>query len=326
MTKFKIIEYTPEWFNRWNSFIEESNNGTLFHRLDFLSYHKEKFSNNEYHLIVLKGEQIVALVPLAIFNSNNFIEAKSPYGASFGGIVHNNKLTLDQGLVIVDLIDDYFVVKKINQVSFTFPPINYFSNYSGYIDFALLRKGFNIVKREIFHVLSLEIDYRNQFEKYEGRTRTVLRKIQNDFYLEENVSVENFFPILLEDKMRLNSEPTHSFQEIIKLKELFPQRVFIDMAINKINKSKSAICYFISIINKVIMTFYIAQEVQAMGSNGTTFLLDYGIKKAIEQGYKYFDFGSSTFGYEVKNIGLSVFKESFGSNGYCRDQYFKIYK
>ncbi len=52
----EIIRYTDDWKEKWDKFVEESNNGTLFHLQRFFGYHTpEKFTFN--HLIFLeKGD------------------------------------------------------------------------------------------------------------------------------------------------------------------------------------------------------------------------------------------------------------------------------
>ena len=82
-----LKEYKKDYFDKWNKFVENSNNGTIFHRLDFLAYHGDKFKSNENHLIWFKGDEIIALMPLGIFEENGKRIAKSPYGGSYGGVI-----------------------------------------------------------------------------------------------------------------------------------------------------------------------------------------------------------------------------------------------
>ena len=56
----EIIEYSEEWKDKWDQFVLESNNGTMFHMQKFFDYHKPgKFSFN--HLIFLEKGNIVAV-------------------------------------------------------------------------------------------------------------------------------------------------------------------------------------------------------------------------------------------------------------------------
>ena len=66
MANYKIIKYDVKYFDKWNKFVENSNNGTIFHRLDFLNYHGNKFKKNEHHLIILKGDTIFGVINLPL--------------------------------------------------------------------------------------------------------------------------------------------------------------------------------------------------------------------------------------------------------------------
>ena len=39
LSKYKLVNYTSDMYTDWNAFVDCSNNGTIFHRLDFLDYH-----------------------------------------------------------------------------------------------------------------------------------------------------------------------------------------------------------------------------------------------------------------------------------------------
>ena len=69
------------------------------------------------------------------------------------------------------------------------------------------------------------------------------------------------------------------------------------------------------------MTFYMAQETKALKLDGTNFLVHKGIKQSIKRKISYFDFGGSTLKYDIQNMGVSKFKESFGATSVLRDSF-----
>ena len=78
----EVIKYSDEWKEKWDGFVLESNNGTMFHLQKFLDYHTPgKFRFD--HLIFLKKGNIFAVLPGAIKNG----VFESPIGASYGSIV-----------------------------------------------------------------------------------------------------------------------------------------------------------------------------------------------------------------------------------------------
>jgi hypothetical protein len=79
-----VHPYEPGQATEWKAFLEASNNGTLFHDLDFLAYHPlERFDT--HHLMFRQNGKLIALLPAAIVSEpddRRFL--KSPYGASVG--------------------------------------------------------------------------------------------------------------------------------------------------------------------------------------------------------------------------------------------------
>ncbi|HWY35585.1 MAG TPA: hypothetical protein VNX68_13140, partial [Nitrosopumilaceae archaeon] len=63
-----LVEYTSKYYQAWNNFVNSSNNGTLFHRLDFLSYHGKKFESIENHLLFFKGDELFAVLPAGVID------------------------------------------------------------------------------------------------------------------------------------------------------------------------------------------------------------------------------------------------------------------
>src|SRR4051794_12547716 len=88
MDNYKVITYTPSFYNEWNDFILNSKNGTfLFHR-DFMDYHKDRFE--DYSLLVFKKEKLVAVLPANKVDR----EIYSHQGLSYGGVILNKDIKL----------------------------------------------------------------------------------------------------------------------------------------------------------------------------------------------------------------------------------------
>ncbi|MDB4773221.1 hypothetical protein OAG30_00555 [Flavobacteriaceae bacterium] len=312
----KIIPYRSEFYNRWNNFIDQSLNGTLFHRLDFLKYHGDKFKQEEHHLMILKGEEIIGVLP-AVKRDNTLV---SPYGSSFGGLVISKKCSLQNAIEVANCLKKYLNDSGITQVEFISSPNHYYAIQNHYMTFALEKIGFKLVSSEVFNFIELpktEIEFWEN--KYQPRGRTTYRKYKSNFSVHANASLDDFYPILLEDKMRHNSSPTHSKAELYYLTKNFTDKIWFDIATH-LNGSRVGICYF-KPTPSTILTFYMAQETGALRLNGKNVLVDYGIRKAINAGIKFFDFGGSTLAYDIQNIGVANFKESFGAIGALRKKY-----
>ena len=289
-------------------------NGTLFNKINFFNYSKP-VNGIDNSIIFFKGEAIVAVLP-ALRNHKTLI---SPYNSSFGGLILKSELKFNEMKTIIELFNKYLYEEKIKNVELTF-----FPNYLGVdnkTEYFLLKSGFEIESIDLFNVINLK-KIKNLLYFYTPRARSVIKKIENNFIYHPNSNIDEFYPILFEDKKRHNSVPTHTLSELLLLKSRFKKNIWVDICINKENKSKSGICYF-KLNKKSILTFYISQETNALKTNGTSYLINKGIEKSIREGFKFFDFGSSSNGFKVSNEGVYFFKESFRSKAFLRKKYSK---
>lgn len=320
MSKYRIVQFTKNLFEEWNKLIGNSSNGTIFHRLDFLSYHGQKFEENEHHLIIYKGDTIFGIMPMGLFTENGKTIAKSPFGASWGGPVFAKNIKTKDALEVVTLLLEYLNHLNINRCIITVPPTCYHIPYSFSFEFGLLNKGFKVANQELTHVVPLPSKEDLVFSILDSKSRNKAKNALANFDFAKKSTIEEFYPILLQDKQRLGSKPTHTFEELKTLNSSFPNEIYFDIAIHKETKAKAGICYFVG--NKsCISTFNLSQEDNALGLNGVNALIVSGMKDAVQSGYTYFDFGCSSYKMEILNIGVSDFKESFGANGLFRNTY-----
>lgn len=316
---YTIKQYEDKYYEKWNKFVEDSTNGTLFHRLDFLDYHQDRFTQNTHHILFFKGEAIVAVMPMAIFSYGDLKVAKSPYGGSFGGLVLRANVSLSESQALIAALIDYCIGESIASLEMVTAPNLYTDGNFENIEYSLLAGGFELSAADLFSIVRLPETLETLWNRFQGRARSTIRKYENTFKIIENVTVDQFYPILMQDKARHNSNPTHSLEELTFLKEKFPDQIIIDIAEHETG-ALAGVCYFRN--RKTIdSTFYMAQEDKAVGLNGTNILVYIGMQRAIKNNCSWFDFGSSTFGYNVDNYGVSKFKESFGAQGFLRKKY-----
>jgi hypothetical protein len=167
----------------------------------------------------------------------------------------------------------------------------------------------------------LAADYPGAWNGYQWRTRTSIRRAVDHFDINEDVNPADFYPILVEDKRRHDNAPvTHSLDDLTYLKTTFPGLVAFDIATHRKSGGKAGICYF-QASPTTVLTFYISQETSILKENGPSVLIDRGIKRSIEKGLRYFDFGASSIGYHIQNPGVANFKEGFGAIGLTRESF-----
>jgi hypothetical protein len=318
---FKIIPYEDNKFDWWNNFVNDSNEGTLFHRLDFLSYHGDKFKKNEHHLIICKGEQPFGIIPLAIFpiellSNNKLIKyAKSPYGGSYGGPVFKRNLDYKESMEIIKVILEYLNRFDITNFIMTLPIFPCSKIYSDTFRLALIENNFKCINRDISSVVSL---YQNIDIQITSRARNMVRKAQKmNVEIKMDVDISDFWKVLELTFDKHNTLPTHTYDELKWLWDKFDE-IYFDVAYYE-NKPIAGIGYF-DINNTVTSSFYFAQDPEFQNIQALSLLVYNALIFSKNQDMLWFDFGTSSKNMMgVENI--FQFKESFNSIGFFRDTY-----
>ncbi|MFA5775943.1 MAG: GNAT family N-acetyltransferase [Patescibacteria group bacterium] len=303
----------------WDSFVDESYNGTIFHKLGFLQYHPEErftFTNLAFY----EKEELIAVIPGGLVNG----VYKSPIGASYGGFVTK---TYEYSVVeqIIDTFLNHIKCSNVKQIQITAPPYVYSLEEGEVIDFVLKYRGFD----ERHHLISnIKLLWNIKGELLDTfssmHKRAVAKSYKLGVSVEINDDYESFYNILLENKKKFNVLPTHTLDEIKKIKRLFPESLKLFMAYDKNKVPVAGILVFVC--NKTtLLTFYIAhyysrQELRAVNR------LFYEISLwGIENGYHYLDLGismdTSSTNVMEPSRSLIFFKEGIGSRGFKRTTY-----
>ncbi|MBI3579275.1 MAG: GNAT family N-acetyltransferase, partial [Ignavibacteriales bacterium] len=141
----QVLQYTDDWKKRWDDFVLNSNNGTMFHRQQFLGYH-EKGKFPWHHLLFVDKKEIVAVLPAAAMG----MTLESPIGASYGSFVTGD-IDFSSALELVDTFSDYCREQGFERALLTPPPFIYQKNVTQNIDYALAYRGFTYDKHYISH-------------------------------------------------------------------------------------------------------------------------------------------------------------------------------
>ena len=304
----------------WDAFVESSTNGTMFHSRKFLSYHpKERFVDGS--AVIIKNDKLFALFPAAIVERHGKRILSSHSGASYGGFVHTDELNFKDAHDCVDALKDYAKAQQCDAIQMTLNPIIYQKHVSNYIDFALLRKGFTYLKREISSVVELPKNPEHIIHLYRDEAKRAIRKSQkNGVVIAECDRFEDYYTILSNNlKMRHGVTPTHTLDELLLLKKKFPARIrlwgaFWDETLI------AGVCNF-TVNEKVVLAFYISHDETYQEYRPVNTLFYEIMKQSSFEGFDYLDFGIFTVNMEP-NWGLARFKENFGSRGIFRDTFY----
>ncbi len=312
----EIIKYTEEWKEKWDEFVERSNNGTMFHLQKFFDYHEpNKFKFD--HLIFLEKDKIAAVLPGAIIGD----KFESPIGASYGSIVTED-IKFNKAMEIVSTLLEYGKNNGIKEFELTAPPVVYENLPNQNLDFALLWQGFKYELHYISSAIKLDKD-QEIIPRFQSTVRRNIRKTfrNPDIRVEINERYDQFYPILLDNKSRHNIKPTHSYEDLLKLKELLPDKLKLFMVYYKDIPIGGSLMFFVN--RTCALCFY------------NMLLYDYDeykpiqrvmyevVKYSTDNGYSYVDIGvsqdTSADNPMTPSMDLINFKEKFDAKTVMRN-------
>jgi len=195
-------------------------NGTVFHTQQFLDYHEtNKFSF--HHLLFFHRKHLVAILPGGFRENGKIYD--SPLGASYGSFVTGD-ISADIALGIVAAFEKYIVAMGVKKVYLTSAPVIYQPILTQNLDFALLYKGFSYHRHYISHAIELR-EGETPFDRFQPKARNYIRRaLRRPEVRIEEVSKEDmirglqeFYPILVENKAKFGTKPTHTLDDLLKL-------------------------------------------------------------------------------------------------------------
>jgi predicted N-acyltransferase len=312
----EIIEYTEKWKEKWDNFVLESNNGTIFHMQKFFDYHaKGKFTFD--HLLFLDKGNIVALLPGSRIGSLY----ESPIGSSYGSIVTKD-VKFSYAMEMVSALLDYGKKSGIKEFLLTSAPRVYEKHPNENLDFAMLWQGFRYDLHYISSAIKLFPD-EDIISRFQPTVRRNIRKVLKnpDIRIELNDRYEEFYPILVDNKARHDIKPTHTLQDLLKLKKLLPENILLFMVNYKdepIAGSNVFICN-----KQVALCFYNMLKYEYEHLKPIHRVMYEVVKWATENGFQYVDIGVSqdtkADNPMTPSISLIDFKEKFDAKTVMRN-------
>ncbi len=312
----EVIEYTEEWKEEWDKFVLASNNGTMFHMQKFFDYHEPgKFSFN--HLIVLDKGNIVALLPGAVVNGM----FESPIGASYGSLVIKD-ISFKKTMEIVSTVLEYGKKQGYKGFMLTSAPMIYEKYQSQSLDFAMLWQGFQFELHYISSAIKLDPE-RDIIERCKPTIRRNIRKsLKNpDIRVEINERYDEFYPILLDNKARHDVKPTHSYEDLLKLKELLPDYLKLFMVYYKDKPIAGSLMFYPN--KQIALCFYNMLLYDYAQYKPIQRVMYAVIKDSTERGFTYVDIGVSqdtkAENPMTPSMSLIDFKEKFDAKTIMRN-------
>ncbi len=305
----------------WDKALEAADNGTIFHSHEFLSYHPaDRFKN--HHLIFRLGDEPRVLLTGAIRDVENGKALVSYPGASYGGLAYPPGLSFNHARHLVDSLLKYARSEGFQALTLTPPPIICCGQPGDVLAFHMLKSGFRYLKREITQAIPLTYPEEIILHTLCNKTRTAIRKAQKEgLIVDEDIPLSDanlniFYPLLWDNRKRLGVTPTHSLDELKRLRDLIPDKLSLSL----VRQGKRAIAGILNFVcnKRVLLIFYVCHDWEYQELRPVPLLVYHSMIWARRRGFNYLDFGTSTLNM-IPNWGLIRFKENFGSLGFFRD-------
>ena len=307
----EINKYSEENFKDWNDFLSTSKNSTFLFNRNFMGYHSHRF--DDFSLIVKENKKIVALLPA---NIDNLGTLHSHQGLSYGGFIfkRNEKLNNISKYIYFSL--KFLLENGIKTLIYKSFPRFYNDLGSDEVEYNLFILEAHLYRRDS----ALVIDLKNKIEFQNRRKRSVKKGRKFNTEIIESNSFDEFWNKILKPNLKLkhNTQPVHSLDEIELLANRFPRNIkqfnaYID------NKIVAGTTVFET--PTVAHAQYISSSEEGRKSGGLDYLFEQLICERYSQ-KKYFDFGISNEN-EGKNLnhGLLDWKEGFGGRAFSHDFY-----
>lgn len=258
-----------------------SDNGTMFHRMEFLSYHPDgRF--NFHHLMFHEGDRLLAVLPGCV-KDGAYI---SPAGASMGSFVTPPDLKLNQADGVVSAFLEYARAKGFKEIHLTPPMVVFHSSVNQTLEYALRYNGFIISRVQyssVRHIASGTLSRKIRYNTGLAVRRGVTILEENDY--------DRFYPILLENKAKFGVSPTHTLDELKLLDRLMPGSLKLFLAELDGNAIAGTLLFLAS--QKCAMNFYTMHLYEYRMLYPVSLLVMHTCEWLGKLGVEYLDYGVS---------------------------------
>lgn len=316
MTDWRVRPFQPgSDEEEWDRLVAGSFNGTFLHSRRFLSYHGDRFVDRS--LVVEDGTgSLRAVLPAALDRGDPAVVVSHP-GAAFGGLVHDGSLRAARMMSVLEAAADHY--RSDGTAVWRYKPVPgiYHRVPSDDDLYGLFRLGARLYRRDLSATIDLEtrlpLGASRRKPARAARNRGV--KVSWDWS-----ACAEFWPLLGQVLgERHGAVPVHTLDEIEHLASLLPSRVRLITAWldGEIVAGGVMYCTF-----PVMHLQYSASSAAGRKVGGSDLVVEAGIEAALEEGYRYYDFGISTEqDGRILNESLQEFKLSFGAGSAVFDHY-----
>lgn len=298
---------------KWNKFISSAQNATFLFNRSFMDYHMDRFT--DFSLMIYdEKDKLIACFPA---NQSAIDEVFSHQGLTYGGFIMKAELKLPVKMDIFTSVLRYYLEHQIRTIRYKAFPQFYNSLQTGEIEYCLFLGNAKLYRRDT----TIAVD-RNYRIPYSGNIRRESKKAQKaGIQIHEEKDFYNFWDNVLIPNLqqRFSVTPVHSKEEIMLLKNRFPENIRLFVAKDEKGKLFAGTVLFVT--KNVVHCQYISATNLGRKNNGLNFLFTYLLDNSFQE-KQFFDFGivNENEGKKI-NYGLLAWKERMGGRSYSHDFY-----
>lgn len=295
-----VRRYKSENKDLWNDFVSSAKNSTFLFNRDFMDYHKDRFE--DYSLMCFDKGKLVAILPANIKDGVVY----SHEGLSYGGLIFAYLFKLSYSLVVFKKVLFFLNENNIRTLVYKKQPIIYQGLEGLQINSILHILEAKLYRSDVYLVIDSELYSINR-----NRKRAIRKSEQKGIILKENEFLDFWNKLLIPNlNYRFGVDPVHSIDEILSLKESFPNKINCYSAHYK-SEIRAGVVIFE--FNDLIHIQYSSASNNRNEDGAIDFLFDFIFKKYLNK--KYLSIGSCSEGSGNRTInrGLLSWKESFGA-------------
>jgi hypothetical protein len=305
----RIVRYSAAERGPWDSFVEESKNGTFLMLRDYMEYHADRFL--DHSLMIYEDNKLRALLPA----NQDGERLVSHGGLTYGGIVSTSAMTTPLMLRIFTSLSDYMSGAGIRSWHYkTIPHI--YHRYPAEEDlYGLFRVGARLVRRDVLSVVAMP----SRLPLQERRRRGVKRAVNEGITYRQTDDFESFWPLLETNLWKFHSvRPVHAVHEITRLHERFRGNIKLYCSFDAGLPVAGVVIYE---TGQVAHFQYIAVSEEGREKCALDGLIAHLLDE-VYAGKSFVDFGiSNEAAGTVLNHGLVEQKEGFGARAVVHDFY-----
>ena len=311
------MPFDPSRRAEWNRFVEEAGNGTEFHRIDFLEYHPaDRFDFK--HLMFYRSGKLVSVLPGAVRDGL----FSSPSGASMGGFVVAPFAGLSSANEVMAAFVDWCAAEGVKGARIGQPMSVYRKLPDESLEFAMLYNGFTL--RDTTYSSVCCLDRVGDRSDMPCKTRNNISRSQRQgVTVVDSDDLAAFYPLLVENKLKFGVAPTHTLEELKRIRKLRPDLLKLFLATLDGEPIAGLLLFLISPV--CALNFYTAMDYGHRRHNPVSLLIEHSMRWCVEKGFRCYDYGVSmdTSSADPLEVSWSLvrFKESFGLTGCMRRTY-----